>query len=287
MADKVKGKSLKRRVFATPWLFALIYLAAIPSFALVYQEIGTELRQSTAPADAVTDRAAQALEDAIGEYLLLLIPDGPRGIDSFFVQWPQVMPSAADGNASRVIFYRSSVAQQSEVPDHDVSCRVKYELDAGQDAVVRHKDLSEIPTRLTFVPAACAEIYFKFPRKHPINGLDETFDLANDFYWSWGDAELNQDLGTIEGTLFVNNDFLEKLLTYVTIRSGVPIRAREGFGRFLYFSTVTITTLGYGDIVPSSDRARLLVACESILGILVAGLFINAAAMRAAGRERV
>ncbi len=48
------------------------------------------------------------------------------------------------------------------------------------------------------------------------------------------------------------------------------------FWRMFYFSAVTITTLGYGDIVPISDLARLLVAAESILGIILIGLFFNA-----------
>ena len=45
----------------------------------------------------------------------------------------------------------------------------------------------------------------------------------------------------------------------------------------LYFSFVTITTLGYGDIVPATDTARLLAAMEAFFGqayiaILVAKL---------------
>ena len=53
-----------------------------------------------------------------------------------------------------------------------------------------------------------------------------------------------------------------------------------GFGQStqaLYFSLVTITTLGYGDIVPTSDMARLMAATEAFTGqayiaILVARL---------------
>lgn len=45
---------------------------------------------------------------------------------------------------------------------------------------------------------------------------------------------------------------------------------------YLYFSVVTITTLGYGDITPSRDIAQLLTASESIIGIILIGLFLNA-----------
>ena len=41
----------------------------------------------------------------------------------------------------------------------------------------------------------------------------------------------------------------------------------------LYFSTVTITTLGYGDIVPSG-YFRLIVSAEVISGVIFIGFFI-------------
>lgn len=44
----------------------------------------------------------------------------------------------------------------------------------------------------------------------------------------------------------------------------------------LYLSTITITTTGYGDIVPITNIARVLVAVEAMSGVVVAGLFLNA-----------
>jgi hypothetical protein len=44
---------------------------------------------------------------------------------------------------------------------------------------------------------------------------------------------------------------------------------------FIYFSAVTITTLGYGDIYPNNDFLKFIVNFESILGILLIGLFLN------------
>lgn len=49
----------------------------------------------------------------------------------------------------------------------------------------------------------------------------------------------------------------------------------------LYFSTVTITTLGYGDIAPKTETARILTSTEAIFGIVTIGLFLNAVARRA------
>jgi len=49
----------------------------------------------------------------------------------------------------------------------------------------------------------------------------------------------------------------------------------SGFFSSLYFSIITITTLGYGDITPIGKITQSLVASEAILGIILIGLFLN------------
>lgn len=44
---------------------------------------------------------------------------------------------------------------------------------------------------------------------------------------------------------------------------------------FMYFSVVTITTLGYGDILPNSTMVRVLVMFESISGVVIMGMFAS------------
>lgn len=46
----------------------------------------------------------------------------------------------------------------------------------------------------------------------------------------------------------------------------------------LYYSTVTITTLGFGDISPISQLAQIVTMSESILGLVIIGLFLNSVA---------
>lgn len=45
-----------------------------------------------------------------------------------------------------------------------------------------------------------------------------------------------------------------------------------------YFSVVTITTLGFGDIAPKTELARIIVAIEALLGVVTIGFFLNAVA---------
>ena len=46
------------------------------------------------------------------------------------------------------------------------------------------------------------------------------------------------------------------------------------FARMAYFSTVTATTLGYGEIVPITNSARTWVALESIVGLVFMGCIV-------------
>lgn len=47
------------------------------------------------------------------------------------------------------------------------------------------------------------------------------------------------------------------------------------FIQSIYFSVITITTLGYGDISPVTETARILSAVEALSGIVLIGLFLN------------
>lgn len=50
---------------------------------------------------------------------------------------------------------------------------------------------------------------------------------------------------------------------------------RYNFPRMLYLSMVTITTLGFGDIVPLTNTTRILIGIESTIGVIILGWFAN------------
>jgi len=43
-----------------------------------------------------------------------------------------------------------------------------------------------------------------------------------------------------------------------------------------YFSAITITTTGYGDVLPNDDAVRICVTAEIVLGLVFMGLFLSA-----------
>jgi hypothetical protein len=72
---------------------------------------------------------------------------------------------------------------------------------------------------------------------------------------------------------------------------GEVVRAHGNLMEYTYFSFVTLTTLGYGDIAPLKPAARSLAALEAVTGqlylaILIARLVATYTSSRARGRER-
>jgi hypothetical protein len=67
---------------------------------------------------------------------------------------------------------------------------------------------------------------------------------------------------------------VHRMMAYADAMEGFPGRASGSFWRMFYLSTVTITTLGFGDIVPITTMARFLVASEAIAGTIIIGLYL-------------
>jgi len=64
--------------------------------------------------------------------------------------------------------------------------------------------------------------------------------------------------------------------TFWSAMNGFPSRTDGHFVRMLYLSAGTISSFGFGDIVPLTTEARLLTLVESLIGLILIGLFLNA-----------
>ena len=56
----------------------------------------------------------------------------------------------------------------------------------------------------------------------------------------------------------------------------IPDGAGTDFGSWLYYSIVTITTLGFGDYTPAHGWAQCVTAVEVMFGLTILGFFLNA-----------
>lgn len=63
-------------------------------------------------------------------------------------------------------------------------------------------------------------------------------------------------------------------MIYWLVPGAISISSPE-FSDCLYFSVVTITTLGYGEIQPINDVGKFFASLEAIFGIIIIGVFLN------------
>lgn len=110
--------------------------------------------------------------------------------------------------------------------------------------------------------------------------------LANEWGFRGGGAKYVDLGGGIARQTRGTEAEIEALLARLFImESGIDVGQADDISRYLYFSAVNLTTLGYGDIAPITSRARMVVASQSVLGIVFAGLFLNSLAAKATGRS--
>jgi hypothetical protein len=69
----------------------------------------------------------------------------------------------------------------------------------------------------------------------------------------------------------------EKIDTYKKVLASIDHDKITPWGYldFFYFSCITQSTVGYGDIIPNTTTARLIISLQTIIGTLLLGVFIN------------
>ncbi len=72
--------------------------------------------------------------------------------------------------------------------------------------------------------------------------------------------------------------FFVIIATFALAYMQCDVRAPDGpvrdLGTALYFSTITFTSAGYGDVLPVSDVARALAGSEALIGVFMISLFV-------------
>ncbi len=88
-------------------------------------------------------------------------------------------------------------------------------------------------------------------------------------------------LGTLYCLIFVSFGFIYWKISDIgrgdlfIFKENMHIKQDHNIFDFMYFSVVTITTLGYGDILPNSRLVRLFVMIESISGVTIMGMLAS------------
>ena len=104
-----------------------------------------------------------------------------------------------------------------------------------------------------------ATVWVKALLKKRSAGFDEVLGACNLYIWI---ATIYACIYTIISKINVNSFHLHEVLT-----KGIDAAdMRRNFNELYYFSFVTQTTLGYGDIIPVSHFARAFTISQAIIG---------------------
>ena len=78
------------------------------------------------------------------------------------------------------------------------------------------------------------------------------------------------------------NEFFAALISPYVRGAASPVRSSD----MLYYSLITLTTVGYGDITPASSLAQAVAATEALIGQLYLVSVVAAVITRYPGRRR-
>jgi Ion channel len=73
---------------------------------------------------------------------------------------------------------------------------------------------------------------------------------------------------------------LEKMKKDLLMKNKSVTEEKWGFVDFLYFSVITQTTVGYGDILPNKTIVRLVVMLQLLTGLMLVGFVVTAIALK-------
>lgn len=259
-----------------PGMYVGLYLVSIPVFGLIYSLLPFHFYHSTTKHEPLFAEQKSMLEKSITKYmqsnydkkvkpqLVLRYGAIPPSIEVFIDSVEYIE------NRDAISFKAGIMPLYTPVPegklvDTVLSCDVTM-LKYNDLRIGPHFFITQFtyPTEVTNIRA--------FSKSYP--WIDETIlfgeKLEDSYYLSEVPFDLRKELGE-----------------FVSTARGFPV---DKFGNLLirmtYFSTVTITTMGYGDIVPVSSLSRILVGFEGIWGIVMIGLFINSLSERWGGSSK-
>jgi voltage-gated potassium channel len=87
------------------------------------------------------------------------------------------------------------------------------------------------------------------------------------------EEEVKYEIRGLPDILSQSTHFLDD--SFATLKEIVDGHYEYPLLDFLYFSAITITTVGYGDILPHDSIVRVLVMAESLLGVVILGIFLT------------
>ena len=247
--------------------YALAYLAAIPTFAFLYFAVPDDFYHGAARYDTTVIQQTEALAERLRRTYLAeagLPIEKPASLRERIFGAPP-----PPRRRFRIVLdpYRIQVRVEGEFPRRDKRGAWWFgtaSLDLGELYFRKLSPQGNWATQVVEVQVK-PEIL-----EGPRMDLSTIFPCRNGF-------------GTC---LRMTGEDCVSLTEFQEVAAGHLTDEQSSYFRMLYFSAVTITTLGYGDIVPVTSFARALVTIEVIVGPLLFALFLNSLVKEGATRSQ-
>lgn len=275
----------------SPLFFGTLYLVLIPIYALIYSSLPSNFYQSTKKVEEFTTgfKKSSPLKQEIYYDLLNAIADNYQSAYkssfdtlAYFVPTLGIKGKGSKSYSTQVSPSLFKYPQHVEINDNwmtfdilyvDKDDSMQYILPMkvniqGEHFFSNQSNSSQYREMFTDIDSSFFQDEkrgMKLLQLFPM-GLKHTQEFSGNEFSKPGGYKL-------VGYINISKSLQYKINALTFDLNGVP--STTEFGNMLYLSIVTITTLGYGDFVPITNKARLLVSSEALLGIVVIGLFLN------------
>jgi hypothetical protein len=246
-------KAAKEYLFGRPH-WGLMYLLLIPVFAFIYDWNANDFYQTSAthePSYLVTQyKVTQAVADGVtGAIHIAAVSKSHsnRKLD----------PSQLGAYGMRATATATDIIATVELATQSKTGDVAVQIDIPEDRIPPAANAVEGYVSVPYSVVSITNLEVQ-------SGPGPDFQLFEEYNNSAAQPELPLTLTELTSVQQLS-DAAQGLV------GGLP----DQFSRMLYFSAVTVTTLGFGDITPVTVVSRSLVTLEAVLGVTFVGLFLN------------
>jgi hypothetical protein len=257
--------------------YAIVYLLCIPAFALVYDNLPNHFYHSTIKYEQILNKDEEEILDEIRKTVIATFVQVHGHDDQDFDKWTirieslEVWSLKVEGNQVRFSFSVPLALQEDKFNDHPFPAELfnaEADFPLIYTPIARSEDQTYYGTFEKLLTVRALTGSSASMDEALRSGVIKTvFPFESDWITSRGQPIIS-----------LHQALLDHLFDYSKGLNGFPSSLSGNYWRMLYLSAVTITTLGYGDIVPITNKSRILISLESILGVVLIGLFLNALA---------
>lgn len=255
-----------------PWFYAILYFSLIPTFAFLYSMEYQGFYHSTVKYEAPLIKYKRNIADELRESIITTYKN-QNNVD-------YIVHNTTSFNINDISISNLQVEETNLRVDQNVkisfSLSFRYFtllIDGRPDLIMKPDESLQIAFKYHLGSIKSSAVFgvrrtkleIKLPHNYQFLPKVEDF-----IYPIWEAKDFDFDYFS---SCHISEKMHRNLIAYTYAINGMPIK--DNFVRMLYLSAVTITTLGYGDIVPLSTKARFLVAFESVLGLVFIGLFLG------------